>query len=140
MSEDYSTIEAIQADLDECPFNHFCGFTVTALDRKAQTLSMTMANRPEFERLANSKQTHGGPIAALIDTAGCYAVMSAVGYGVPTISFSTEYLRPAIDTILTAQATVRRAGRSIGIVDIDVVNEAGKVVALGRGLYSTAVK
>jgi acyl-coenzyme A thioesterase PaaI-like protein len=32
---------------------------------------------------------------------------------------------------------VRRAGRTVGVVDIDVEDEAGRLVAVGRGCYGT---
>jgi acyl-coenzyme A thioesterase PaaI-like protein len=35
---------------------------------------------------------------------------------------------------------VRRSGRLIGVVDIDVVNEAGQLVAIGRATYATAAE
>ena len=78
-----------------------------------------------------------GPHRALIDVAGDYALISHVGAGVPTINFRTDYLRPAMNTSLTAHAYVRRAGRTVGVVDIDVTNDDGKLVAIGRGCYGT---
>jgi acyl-coenzyme A thioesterase PaaI-like protein len=44
----------------------------------------------------------------------------------PTVNFRIDYLRPAINTALTITGRVRRSGRLIGVVDIDVVNEAGQ--------------
>ncbi|MDF3810642.1 hypothetical protein P3G22_10110, partial [Rhodopseudomonas sp. BAL398] len=34
-------------------------------------------------------------------------------------------------------ARVRRAGKSVGIADVDVFNEKGVLLAIGRGTYST---
>lgn len=93
--------------------------------------------RPEFERRAGTGQWHGGPIAALIDTAGDYALALHAGGPVPTINFRTDYLRPAVDTSLTAAARVRRAGRTVGVVDVDVTDDRGRLVAVGRGSYGT---
>jgi len=98
---------------------------------------MKMPQRPEMERLADSGQWHGGPLACLIDTAGCYACMMALGHGVPTVNFRIDYLRPAINTELTAIATVRKAGRSVTIADVDVLNKDGRLIAIGRGTYSS---
>ena len=63
----------------------------------------------------------------------------SLGAGVPTINFRTDYLRPAGGDHLTATAGVRQAGRSIAVVDIDVHDENGKLIAVGRGTYSTRV-
>ena len=93
--------------------------------------------RPEFERRPGSKQWHGGVIASLIDTAGDFAVGMMVGRGLPTVNFRVDYLRPAIDTALTAVARVRRAGKSVGVADVDVFDDKGSLLAVGRGTYST---
>jgi uncharacterized protein (TIGR00369 family) len=130
--------EKIQEIVDESPFAQFSGFRVTAADKENQRLTMEMPLRPEFERIADTGQIHGGPIAALIDTAGCFAIVMMTGKTVPTISFSTEYLRPASNTLLTATASVRKNGRSISVVDIDVKDDNDKLIATGRGLYSTS--
>jgi uncharacterized protein (TIGR00369 family) len=129
--------EAMQAILDGSPFIRFMGMRVDEVDPERQRVVIRMAMRPEFERAAGTGQWHGGPIAALIDTAGDFALVLSVGAGVPTINFRTDYLRPASQTDLTATATVRRAGRTVGVVDIDVHDNDGRLVAVGRGCYGT---
>jgi uncharacterized protein (TIGR00369 family) len=59
-----------------------------------------------------------------------------VGGGVPTINFRTDFLRPASGEGLSATATVRRAGRTVGVVGVDVHDGDGRLVAIGRGCYS----
>ena len=93
--------------------------------------------KPEFERGAGTGQFHGGPIAALIDTAGCFAMIMILGHGVPTINFRTDYLRPAIKTSLRAEAGIRRVGRTVGVVDVDVYDDADRLVAVGRGTFGS---
>ena len=127
--------EEIQQMLDRSPFIAFMNLKVESLDPETETIVMRMPMRPEFERRAGTGQWHGGPIAALIDTAGDYAVAIKVGGGVPTVNFRTDYLRPAVNTDLVATARVRRAGRSIAVVDIDVHDDGGKLLAVGRGTY-----
>ena len=99
---------------------------------------MRLSMRPEFERGRGSGQWHGGPIAAVIDTVGDYALVMLLGRPLPTINFRVDYLRPAVSTALTATARVRRNGRTVGVVDIDVANDAGALVAIGRAAYATA--
>ncbi len=129
----------LQELIDASPFGEFSGYRVVEANLEEKRLVLAMPLRPEFERLPDSGQIHGGPIAALIDSAGCYALVMILGSGIPTISFSTEYLRPAINTSLTATATIRKQGRLIGVVDVEVTSDDGKLIALGRGTYSTAV-
>ncbi len=127
----------LQQLIDSSPFAQFCAYRISGIDTKARTLTVTMPLRSEFERLADSGQIHGGPIAALIDSVGCYAVVMLHGNSVPTISFTTDYMRPAMNTSLNATATVRKLGRSISVVDVDVHDDNGRLVAVGRGTYST---
>ena len=128
-------LEQIQEMLDNSPFIMSSGMKAVAFDDQAQTLKMSMPLLPQHERIADSGQFHGGPIAALIDTAGTFALSLILGHGVPTINFRTDFLRPAINTNLHAAAQVRRAGRTVGVVDIDVVNDEGKLIAVGRGTF-----
>ena len=129
------TVAELQSKLDGSPFGRFLGLRVTAADPDTQRIVMVLSMRPELERSPGSGQYHGGVIASLIDIAGDFALILSIGAGVPTINFRVDYLRPAYDTGLAATATVRRAGRTVGVVDIDVHDDAGRLVAIGRGCY-----
>jgi uncharacterized protein (TIGR00369 family) len=131
------TVAEIQQMLDVSPFNLFLGLTVVTADASRQEVTMRSPMRPEFERRPGSKQWHGGVIASIIDTAGDFAVGMMVGRGLPTVNFRVDYLRPAVDTALVAVSRVRRAGKSVGIADVDVFDEKGALLAIGRGTYST---
>jgi uncharacterized protein (TIGR00369 family) len=132
------TISELQANLDRSPFIAFLGLKVVEADPAREQLTMTCTMRPEFERGAGTGQWHGGPLAAIIDTVGDYALVMALRRGLPTINFRVDYLRPAINTGLVITARVRRAGKSVGVVDVDVFDDRKALVAVGRGAYSTA--
>ena len=132
-------VEQLQELIDASPFGAFSGYRVLTASLEEQKLVLEMPLRPEFERLPDSGQIHGGPIAALIDSAGCYALVMVLETTIPTVSFSTEYFRPAIHQRLNAPATIRKQGRLIGVVDVEVTSNEGKLIAIGRGTYSTAV-
>jgi uncharacterized protein (TIGR00369 family) len=131
------TVAQIQQMLDVSPFNLFLGLTVLKADAEAQEVTMRAPMRPEFERRPGSKQWHGGVIASVIDTVGDFAVGMMVGRGLPTVNFRVDYLKPAVDTALVAVSRVRRAGKSVGVADVDVFDEKGALLAIGRGTYST---
>jgi uncharacterized protein (TIGR00369 family) len=131
------TAVEIQQMLDVSPFNLFLGLTVVAADPVKQEVTMRSPMRPEFERRPGSKQWHGGVIASVIDTVGDFAVGMMVGRGLPTVNFRVDYLKPAVDTALVAVSRVRRAGKSVGVADVDVFDEKGALLAIGRGTYST---
>ena len=132
------TIAELQANLDRSPFISFLGLKVVEADPAREKVTMTCSMRPEFERGAGTGQWHGGPLAAIIDTVGDYALVMALRRGLPTINFRVDYLRPAINTGLVITARVRRAGKSVGVVDIDVLDDRKVLIAVGRASYSTA--
>jgi uncharacterized protein (TIGR00369 family) len=132
--------DELQQRLAHSAFIDFLNLTVISADPEKQEVVMRAAMRPEFERGRGTGQWHGGPIAAIIDTVGDYALVMLLGRPLPTVNFRVDYLRPAINTALTITGRVRRSGRLVGVVDIDVVNEAGQLVAIGRATYATAAE
>ena len=86
------TKDELQKMLDHSPFIAFLGLKVTEADPANEQLTMTCAMRPEFERGAGTGQWHGGPLAAIIDTVGDYALIMALRRGLPTINFRVDYL------------------------------------------------
>ena len=131
------TAEDIQAMFDRSPFISGLGLQVQSLDYDASELTVTMPLNPSLERRAGTKQFHGGPIASLIDTVGDFAIGMMVGGGVPTMNLRVDYLKPAVGDAITGTARVRRAGRTVAVVDVDVFDEKGSLVAVGRGTYSS---
>ena len=127
----------LQTVLDSSPLHRMFELKVTAADVPAQRITIEMPFGIATARDDKSQQFHGGAIASLIDIAGDFALIAVLGYGVPTINFRVDYLRAAMAPKLLATAQVQRAGKSVGVVDISVADADGKVVALGRGCYST---
>lgn len=121
-------------------FQDFLRLQLISHDAEIGAVTVRAPWRPEFERGAGTLQWHGGPIAAVIDIAGDFALIAKLGRAIPTIDLRVDYLRPAINTDLIASARTLRAGRSIGVVDIEVRDKAGRLVAAGRGSYSTLDK
>lgn len=129
--------EAIAEMFAGSPFIASLGLEITSVDYEREELSVRVPMKPEFERIAGTGQWHGGPLASIIDTVGDFAVGMMVGRGLPTINFRVDYLRPAIQTDLVVTAKVRRNGRSVGVADVDVYNQQGVLLAIGRASYST---
>lgn len=130
------TPEVVQSLLDSSPYNRFLGLKLEEMNDKTGAIVMRMPMRAELERGGPvSGQFHGGPVAALIDTVGDFAVAILVGGGVPTINFRVDYLRPSTGTALVGKAIVRRVGRTVGVVDVDVFDDQGRLTAVGRGCF-----
>jgi uncharacterized protein (TIGR00369 family) len=134
MPEFRITAEALAEQFLRSPCIRHMGIEqVTATEDGAVRAVMPL--RPEHERGVGTNQFHGGPIAAFIDTVGDMAVGIMVGGGVPTMNLRIDYLKPAMGPWISATARVRRMGRSVAVVDIDVEDAAGTLVAIGRGSY-----
>lgn len=74
---------------------------------------------------------HGGILCDLADAAMGYAFATTLGPGesFTTLELKINFLRPVFDEKLTAKAKVAHRGKSVGLVECDIVNEAGKLVA-----------
>ncbi|GAA5236727.1 PaaI family thioesterase [Verticiella sediminum] len=131
------TQEVLQQWADSAPFIKACQMTITAVDAETGVVEMKMPLARNLTRDPEGRQFHGGPIASFIDTAGDFAVAVAAGGGVPTINFRVDYLRPSGGEYLIARATARRVGRTVGVADVDVFDDQGRLTAIGRGCYSS---
>ena len=76
----------------------------------------------------------GGAIGTLADVAGGYAAMSVApaGRDVLTLEYKINFLRPATGVLLTATASVLRAGRSAIVTRIDVTDDQDRLCATMR--------
>ena len=130
-----SSLGDMQSLLDGSPFIQFLQLRCEAMDAAGGMLELSMPMRPELERAPGAGKYHGGSIASLIDTAGDFAVVMVAGGSVPTINFRVDYLRPTTGSRVQGRALIRRVGKTIGVVDVDVIDEQGRLCAVGRGCF-----
>jgi uncharacterized protein (TIGR00369 family) len=128
----------LESWLSEGAFHQILGLKLESFDAAGETIVIRCPYGPNVERIPGTGQYHGGVIASLIDVAGDFALVSVLGHAVPTINLRVDFLRPASATDLLARAQVRRSGRTVGVVDIEVQDSAGRLIALGRACYGTA--
>jgi uncharacterized protein (TIGR00369 family) len=76
-------------------------------------------------------------VSALADIVGDYAVITEVGAGVPTIDLRVDFLRPARRGDLVAVGRTLRVGRTVSVADVEVRDQEGTVVAVGRAVYAS---
>ena len=126
-----------QALLAQPPLHQWLSPKLVAIDVEQGTLTLSLPYRSELSRSPDARDYHGGIIATLIDIAGHACLATKLGRRVPTIDLRVDYLRPALDTDLTATARIVRAGRSIGLCDVEVHDDAGRGIAVGRCVFST---
>ena len=139
MAKEELTQEQIAQFLESSPFIRFSGMQLKQVDYENLSITITMPSRPDLLRSDEGDMFHGGPVAALIDIAGDFAVILVSHGPVPTINFRTDYLRPATGGELKAIATVRRFGRLVTVADVEVFDSEGRLCAVGRGTYSSSV-
>lgn len=132
----FETIEGVQAMMDTTPLHRLLGFWVVSMDTDTGSFSMAAPTGGNSERSDGVGQAHGGAIATLIDSTATYACCIMLGRPVPTINLRVDYLRPAGGEEMVATATVRRAGRTVSVVDVDVM-AGDKLVAIGRADLAT---
>jgi uncharacterized protein (TIGR00369 family) len=135
MSDEATRSIDISALNEDSPFHRLLGLSVTQVRPGEVEVVMPYAER----LLANttSPYIHGGAIATLIDVAGNFAIIAAIDRDIPTIDLRVDYLRPVRNGALRAVGRVVKVGRRLGIADVEVFDETGQMVAIGRGLFST---
>src|SRR2546428_12930842 len=135
MAKEASRWFALAAHSGDSPFHRLLGLTVSRATPGEVEVVMPYSDR----LLANttSPYIHGGAIATLIDVAGNFAVIAAIDRDIPTIDLRVDYLRPVRKGALRAVGRTVKVGRRLGIADVEVFDEDGQIVAIGRGLFST---
>jgi uncharacterized protein (TIGR00369 family) len=143
-------LDAALKDLFEqrITFNQVLGLQIESQAPDAVRLSFAM--RPELVGHSLYGRLHGGVISAVLDAAGGFGVMVAVGERhrnetadqvlhrfakLGTIDLRVDFLRPGIGQRFTAGVEVTRLGGRVGSTQMRLVNEEGTLIATGAGAY-----
>ncbi|HEX9463977.1 MAG TPA: PaaI family thioesterase [Alphaproteobacteria bacterium] len=136
MSDEKLTLEKVQALIARGPYHQWLGLKVTALTDDGIEIRATW--REEWVVNPDRRYTHGGVLAALVDLAADWAMVSKLGRAVPTIDLRVDYHSPAMPGDLIARGKVVRMGSQFSTSEAQIVDAAGKLLASGRGTYFTA--
>jgi len=123
----------VKANLASAPFHDWLKPELVEITEAG--VKLRLALRPDFGRMRERVEVHGGVMAALIDIAGYAAAASKAMRTCATIDLRVDYLRSAGGTALEATATFVKLGRIITVVDVTVADDSSKAVAAGRGAY-----
>ena len=125
-------------------FNKHLGLKVESFDMEAPKLRFDM--RPELVGNPARQILHGGVISATLDVAGGFAIMlqlAAEMSGIPTsfpkmgtIDLRVDYLRPGRGRHFIATARIVRKGSRIAVTHMELVNDAGELIATGSAAYA----
>lgn len=132
---DAELTERLGARLSRTPYNRHFGLALVSATAEPGEVVVRLDKSEAIWRDGERKIIHGGAISGLIDTAAAYAMQAAGARGV-TANLRVDYLRPGVDTALSARARVVRAGRTAGLVDVEVSDDEGRAVAVGRAAFS----
>lgn len=116
-------------------FRHLIG--MRAVEMTADRAVMEILLAPEH--LNSQGSVHGGVLASLIDNtgglAGCYCPNREVLRKAVTLSLTTSFTRAVSSGTIRAVATKKSAGKKIFFSTVDVMDDAGNLVAFGEATY-----
>jgi uncharacterized protein (TIGR00369 family) len=124
----------IRETFEQVPFAHLIGIELDELDARGEA-ALHLDVRDSLRQ--NRGVVHGGVTASLIDTAAAFAILTLLepDQSTTTIDLTIHYLRPLLNGRATAHARVLRAGRRLIVVNIEVLDESGNLVATALTSY-----
>ncbi len=117
----------VSGELPPPPIARLLGFRTVSAEQGQAVFEMEVD-----ERHWNPMGTlHGGVLCDISDAAMgfAYATLLEEGETFTTIELKINYLRPVWKARLRAVARIVKKGRQIGLVECDVTDEKGKLVA-----------
>ena len=128
--------QEVQAIIARSPYLNWLGLQVLELREDEITVKATW--REEWVANPTIGQTQGGILAALVDFAADFALIQRLGRPVPTIDMRIDYHRMAKRGDLIAKGHVVNLGNQFSVCEAAIHDEAGVLIASGRGVYLTA--
>lgn len=133
MSDTPMTKEQVEALLLKGPFHQWLGLSVE--DVGEDSIRIRAKWRPEWVVNAERGYTHGGILATLVDLTADWALVSKTGRGVPTVDLRVDYHRAAMQHDLICEGKVIKFGGQLCVAEARVLDEQGRLLASGRGVY-----
>ncbi len=124
--------------LEQAPFSALVGLIIVSACDGEAIVRMPFSTR-NLNFGGEDVPIHGGAIASLADFTACAAVWSMPETErSATISMTVNYAAPAIKSDLTAHATVRRKGKRIASLTVEIHDDSGDLVADALVTYKIA--
>lgn len=133
---------------EKIPFHRELGFEFE-FDHDGNP-TLRFEKKPEMVGNYIRGNLHGGVISSCLDVIGGFAAFCALlerdeltndkaeeVFGrMGTIDLRIDYLRPGFGRHYRATAVVLRVGRKVAVTRMDLVDDAGSLIAAGTGAYS----
>jgi len=124
--------------LERAPFSAMLGLKIESAAGGSATVRMPFDLRILNEGGLNAP-IHGGAIAALADVAACAAVWSLTETTrTATISITVNYTGFAVNSDLVARARVKRTGKRIASLAVEIVDASDALIADALVTYKIA--
>jgi len=120
------------------PYHQWLGLSV--VDAKEGEIVIEMPWRPELVVNPDAGYMHGGILATVVDLVADWALVTRLGRPFPTVDLRVDYHRPAMQGTLRATGRIVRLGSTFSTCEASVHDADGKLLASGRGTYSTSLK
>lgn len=130
------TIEWLKARLAQNHFTNWMGLEILSAGDGA--IEMIAPWREEFISNPDRRFTHGGILAALIDTAGSFAVATRLGRPPQTVDMRVDYHRAAMPGALAVTGRIVRLGRTLATSDAYIFDTEKVLLASGRAVFLTS--
>lgn len=128
-------LATLDARIKRGPFHQWLGLSITEVGDGEITIELPW--RDEFVVNPDGGYLHGGILATLIDLTADWAIATKLGRPFPTVDMRVDYHRPAVKTRLRAKGRIVRLGSTFSTAEAFVEDEAGTLLASGRGTYFT---
>ena len=136
MPENKVTREELDERIKLAPFHQWLGIEVTAVNE--DDVEFRVPWREEFFVNKKAGYAHGGILAAIIDSAGDYALAAKLGRPYPTVDMRIDYHRAAVPGDMIIRAKVIKLGKIVSVAEASVFDEEDRLLASGRGVYAVA--
>lgn len=112
-----------------CPFFSLLSMKIVTLEIGRAVLEIDLAEK----HLQPFGVVHGGAFSSIIDAAAFWAVFPEVDEtsGMTSVDLKLNYLAPATSGKLIAEGRRIKLGKTLGLGDAKVTDEAGKILAHG---------
>jgi len=123
----------IEGDKPIMPIAKLLGFSVRSVDLGEAVIEMDTT-----EHHFNASGTlHGGVLCTIADTAMgvAFATMLEEGEALTTLELKINFLKPVWKGKLLALAKVVKKGRMTGLIECDVLDEHGQLIARAGSTY-----
>lgn len=117
----------LRGEIEPAPIGQLIGFTMEAVEA-GRAVMILEADQRHWNPMGT---LHGGVLCDIADAAMgiAYASLLKEGESFTTLELKINFLKPIWKEVLRAEATVVRAGRTVGMVECNILDSRGNLIA-----------